>query len=135
MTSPDARPPTVPRASQPTFLFLCWDGPDAAALRTRDLDGHLAHVEAHWRRYVVAGPMRNPGEDALCGSMFIVLAPDLEAAWALMRGDPYIANGQYARIEVRDFTQSIGLAVGGKIWDSADSIRHRAAGGPSQARP
>jgi uncharacterized protein YciI len=122
-------PPTVPRPEGDCFLFACWDSPGSAPLRTRDLDGHLAHVEAHWRRYVVAGPMREPGGDALVGSLFLVLAPDVDAAWALMRGDPYVANGMYARIDVRHFTRSIGLAVGGKIWDSADAIRHRAAGG------
>lgn len=129
---PDAdAPPTVPRSARPCFLFACWDGPDGAALRARDLDGHLAHVEKHWRRYVVAGPLRDPGGDALVGSLFLVLADDVDDAWALMRGDPYITNGQYARVDVRHFTQSIGAAIGGKIWENADAIRPRAAGGPA----
>jgi uncharacterized protein len=132
---PDALAPTVARHSSPCFVFLCWDGPDAPALRARDLDRHLAHVEAHWRAYVIAGPLRMPGEDGLSGSMFLVLAPDLDAAWAIMRGDPYITNCQYARIDVRHFTQSIGQWIGGKIWTDAESIRGRAAGGPPDAIP
>lgn len=134
MTSPPMSCPTVPRADSPCFLFLCWDGHGSGPLRSRDLDGHLAHVETHWTRYVIAGPLRAPGEEALVGSMFLVLAPDLEDAWALMRGDPYVTNGQYARIEARHFTQSIGRAIGGKIWESADAIRARAAGGPADPR-
>lgn len=122
--------PVAPRAEQPTFLVLCYDGPGAAELRARDLDGHLAHVEAHWRRYVVAGPLREPGGEALIGSMFVVYGDTAEEVDALMRQDPYVTNGQYARIETLHFTQSIGRAVGGKIWPSADAIRHRAAGGP-----
>jgi uncharacterized protein YciI len=125
-----AVPPTVPRASQPCFVFACWDGPQSASRRVADLDGHLAHVERHWRSYVVAGPMRDPGGEAIVGSMFLVLADTIEDAWALMKGDPYVTNGMYGRIDVHHLTQSIGLAVGGKIWDSWDAIRDRAAGGP-----
>lgn len=132
MTAPP--PPTVARAPTPYWLFICHDGPEAPALRTRDLDGHLAHVEAHWTRYLVAGPLREPGADALNGSMFIVSAETVEDAWALMRADPYITNGQYARIDVRHVTASIGVAVGGKIWADAQSIRHRAAGGDPSGR-
>jgi uncharacterized protein YciI len=123
-------PPTVARHRQPCFVFLCWDGPGAAALRQRDLDGHLAHVEAHWQSYVIAGPLREPGGEALIGSMFLVLADDIESAWAIMRADPYLNNGQYARVEAKHFTQSIGQWIGGKIWTDTQSIRHRAAGGP-----
>jgi hypothetical protein len=113
---------------------MCWDGPDAAALRLRDLDGHLAHVEKHWRNYVIAGPMREPGGERLIGSLLLVLAEDEAAAWAICRGDPYFTNGQFAEVQVKHFTQSIGLAIGGKIWESADAIRARAAGGPADGQ-
>lgn len=128
-------PPTVARHPLQCFVFACWDGPDAHALRARDLDGHLAHVERHWRDYIIAGPLRAPGGEVLIGSMFLVLAPTLEDAWTLMHGDPYIANGQYARIEAHHLTQSIGQWIGGKVWENAEFIRHRAAGGPVTARP
>ncbi|NDC58740.1 MAG: YciI family protein [Alphaproteobacteria bacterium] len=121
--------PLVPAPSTPCFLFLCWDGPQSAALRKRDLDGHLAHVEAHWRRYIVAGPMRDVGGKDLVGSMFAVMAQDEADAWALMRADPYLSNGQYARIEVKALTPAIGLWLGGRTWENADALRARAAGG------
>jgi uncharacterized protein YciI len=122
-------PPLAPRQAKPTWLFVCHDGPDAAALRVAHLNGHLAHVEAHWRAYVTAGPLRTPGETALSGSAFLVIADTVEAAWALMRGDPYVTCGLYERIEVKEMTMSIGAYPGGKIWESADAIRHRATGG------
>jgi uncharacterized protein YciI len=115
-------------------MVLCVDGPDAPALRARDLDGHLAHVERHWRRYVVAGPLREPGGQALVGSMLLVLGEDVADVMELMNQDPYMTNGQYASVTVRHFTQSIGLFVGGKIWTDADAIRHRAAGGPADGQ-
>jgi uncharacterized protein YciI len=110
---------------------MCWDGPDAATLRVRDLDGHLAHVEKHWRSYVIAGPMREPGGDKLIGSLLLVLAETIDEAWSICRGDPYFTNGQFKSVEVKNFTQSIGTAIGGKIWESADALRARAAGGPA----
>jgi uncharacterized protein len=122
-------PPTVPRQASPSFLFTCTDGPGSGPLRTEHLDGHLRHVEAHWQRYVVAGPVREPGGTALVGSVFIVLAADADEAWTLMRGDPYITCGMYASITCHDLTLSVGLFPGGKIWESADAIRHRATGG------
>lgn len=121
--------PTVPRPAMPCFAFMCWDGPDAQRLRDRDLDGHLVHVEKHWRDYVIAGPMREPEGGPFVGSLLLVLAPTLEDAWAICRGDPYFTNGQFARIEVKHLTRSIGQAIGGKIWESADAIRHPAGGG------
>jgi len=99
----------------------------AAAAR---LDAHLAHVEKNWRRYVIAGPLREPGGEKLIGSLLLVLADSADDAWDLCRDDPYFSNGQFRSVEVKHFTQSIGLAIGGKIWESAQSIGALASGGP-----
>jgi len=122
-------PPHVEKDATPVFLFVCKDGPTAPAARVAQLTGHLAHVEANWRRYIVAGPMRRPGETAICGSYFLLRATDVDEAWSIMRGDPYVTSDLYAEIEVTDVTPSIGLWVGGKIWADPASIAHRANGG------
>jgi uncharacterized protein len=122
-------PPTMPRQGQPTFLFVCKDGPDAPRLRAEHLDGHLRHVENNWQNYVTAGPLKAPGSSQIHGSALIVKADNLDAAWAVMNGDPYFTTGLFASIEVHDMTMSVGAYVGGKIWESADAIRHRANGG------
>jgi len=126
-----ADPPIVPRLPSACYLVICRDGPDAAALRAKHLDGHLAHVETHWTRYITAGPMREPGGDVLVGSVFLVLAESLADAVTLMQADPYVASGLYGSIEYKEFTNAVGLFLGGRIWESRDAIRHRAAGGPS----
>jgi len=122
-------PPHVAKDPTPVFLFVCKDGPNAPAARVARLTGHLAHVEANWRHYIVAGPMRRPGETAISGSCFLVRADDVDQAWSVMRDDPYITSDLYAEIEVTDVTPSIGLWVGGKIWADAASIADRATGG------
>lgn len=122
-------PPTVARQSQPTFLFICKDSPDAPRLRALHLDGHLRHVEENWHRYVTAGPLKAPGSAAIHGSALIVMADNVEEAWAVMKGDPYFTTGLFASVEVHDMTMSIGIYPGGKIWESVDAIRHKANGG------
>ncbi|MEO1038545.1 MAG: YciI family protein [Pseudomonadota bacterium] len=124
-------PITVPRYPETCFLVIARDIADsdrAAALRTEHLDGHLAHVEANWRRYLNAGPIREPGEARLTGSTFLVFAQDEAGARAVMEGDPYFTCGLYKTVEVFAQTLSIGRFIGGKIWDSAESIRDKAAG-------
>ena len=103
--TPDGdEPPVVPRPSRPTFLVVCRDDPAQSHLRGERLMGHLEHVERHWKRYVTAGPIREPGGERLVGSVFLVLADDLADAKALMEGDPYITCGRYASIDYKDFT-------------------------------
>lgn len=123
-------PPTAPRLEQNCYLVFCRDAPNSGNLREDHLEGHLKHVERNWRRYVTAGPIREPGGASLVGSVFLVLADSLEDAKALMEGDPYITCGMYESIEYKLFMNSVGLFIGGKIWESVDAVRHRAAGGP-----
>lgn len=120
--------PVVQRLKEKCFLVICRDGPDAPSLRERELDGHLHHVEQNWRSYVTAGPIRKPGGERIIGSVFLVLAENLNDVQTLMSGDPYITCGMYQAIEYSEFTNSIGQYIGGKIWKDVDSIRHRATG-------
>ena len=131
MTDFPTIPPHVGRLDQTCYLVVCRDGPNSAEPRATYLKGHLDHVEKYWTRYVTAGPIREPGEDSLVGSVFLVLADSLEDAKALMEGDPYITCGMYASITYNEFSNSIGQYIGGKIWESAEAIAHRAAGGPT----
>lgn len=124
-------PPYVPRLEQTCFLVICRDGPNSAGPRATHLQGHLDHVEKHWKRYVTAGPIREPGGEALVGSVFLVLADCLAEAEALMNGDPYITSGMYETITYNELSNSVGQYIGGKIWESAEAIAHRAAGGPT----
>ena len=122
-------PKTMPRQNQPTFLFVCKDGLDAPRLRAEHLDGHLRHVETNWENYVTAGPLKAPGSPTIHGSALIVKADTLAAAWDILNGDPYFTSGLFTTVEVHDMTMSIGTYVGGKIWESADAVRHKANGG------
>lgn len=124
-----ARTARVRRIEGTAFAVWCADGADADARRRAHLDGHLAFVEAHHERYLVAGPLRRDGETRLAGSLFIILAADEKDARAFMSGDPYVGSGVYQSIVYRQMTPAAGRWMGGVIWEDADSIRARAASG------
>lgn len=123
--------PTVERFDQPCFVLIAYDIDDkdeAARLRETHLDGHLAYTEAHWQKYLSAGPVREPGSPRLTASLFLVFADTQAEARAIISGDPYYQNGLYKDVTCLEHTPAIGRALGGKIWKSADQLRGRAAG-------
>lgn len=103
-------------AKEGAFVFWCEDAPDRVDRRDALLAAHLAYVEANFAAYRVAGPLMDAPAGAPRRSLFIITAPDQEAAWALMRGDPYVAGGLYARIQAFAFTPAAGSWIGGKVW-------------------
>jgi uncharacterized protein YciI len=119
--------PTVPRVDSDVFLVLCYDGEDSAAIRERELDGHLEYVEQHTEQYLVAGPLRDPGTSPLIGSFFLVAADSADAARAIVADDPYVQSGMYAEIIVHTAVPAGGRFMGGVIWDSADALRGKAS--------
>ena len=118
---------TVPRVDGNVFLVQAYDGEGSAALRDSELDGHLEYVEKHCDQYLVCGPLRNPGEPALIGSFFLLVADDADAARELVAGDPYFQCGMYDDIRIHEATPAGGRFMGGVIWESADAIRDRAS--------
>ena len=119
--------PTVPRIESAVFLVTCLDGEGSAEIRQRELDGHLEYVEKHAENYLVAGPLREPGEQALVGSFFLVAADDADAARAIVSEDPYVKSGMYREITVKEAVPAGGRFMGGVIWESADAIRDKAS--------
>ncbi len=119
--------PTVPRIDGEVFLVIARDAPGSAELRDRELDAHLEYVEKRCDQYLICGPMREPGEEALVGSFFLLVAENETAARALIEGDPYVEAGTYASIEVKSAVASAGRFIGGVIWESADAIRAKAS--------
>ena len=118
---------TVPRVDGNVFLVLAYDGEGSAAFRDSELDGHLEYVEKHCEQYLVCGPLRNPGETALIGSFFLLVADDADSARALVSGDPYFKSGMYEEVRIHEATPAGGRFMGGVIWESADAIRDRAS--------
>lgn len=109
------------------WLVICTDGPDAPRLRDLLIGDHLRHVEQHYDRIALAGPMPQGPEGGFSASLFMVKADSAEAAEAFIRTDPYHAGGVYAACEVRPFNAVFGHWFGGKVWDSIEGAEARAA--------
>ncbi len=106
-------------------MILAYDDEGSAAVRDRELDGHLEYIEKHCDHYLVCGPLRHPGSPELIGSFFLVSAEDAGSAKALVSDDPYVKSGMYRDIVVHDAVASGGRFMGGVIWESAEAIRAR----------
>lgn len=123
-----ARAPRARRLDETAFAVWCEDADGSAELRGAHLEGHLAYVEAHHERYLVAGPMRRGQEERLAGSLFVILADSESEARAFLSGDPYFANGVYRSSIYRRLTPAAGRWMGGVIWEGADELRAVHAG-------
>ena len=115
--------PTVPRFPGRVFLVHGQDAPGTARLRLDHLEGHLAHVERHWERYVVAGPVRPAPRGDIIGSVLLVIAEDEEDARALCDRDPYFTCGLFETVTVLAFTPALGRFLGGVTWADAEAVR------------
>lgn len=96
--------------------FACWcrDKADTADARAQHHDAHLAHVEAHIDRFLIAGPMLRDG--VVVGSLLIVKAEKADDARAFLALDPLFGSGIFESIEVEPFIPAAGDWVGGAIW-------------------
>lgn len=117
-----ARASRVEKLPEQTYMFICTDGPQTAPLRQEHLFGHLDHIEANNDAYRVAGPFKDDSDTKIIGSFFLVKADTKDAAWEIMRGDPYISSDMYASVTCQHFMPACGAWIGGIIWDQ-DEIR------------
>ncbi|MGH0037409.1 MAG: YciI family protein [Myxococcota bacterium] len=90
----------------PLFVYTGTDGPRGLELRPSVRPRHLAHLEALAAagRIRFAGPLIGEDEEP-CGSVIVFEADDWAAARALAEGDPYLLEGVFERVEVRETKQ------------------------------
>jgi hypothetical protein len=84
------------------FVIIGHDARDAKDKRPTHRPAHLAHLEplAQAGKLILAGPLTDGA-----GSLIVVEAESLGAAWALVGRDPYVLNGIFERVEVHPFMQ------------------------------
>ena len=90
----------------PLFVLIGRDGPDGIALRKRHREAHLANLQplVDAGRVRFAGPIRTADGNP-CGSVVVFEAADLAAAQAFAETDPYVVEGIFASLEVRETLQ------------------------------
>ncbi|MBL8771037.1 MAG: YciI family protein [Phenylobacterium sp.] len=91
----------------PLFLLTCIDKPDSLNVRMGAREAHLAYVRQRLDQVKVGGPLLDDAGD-MAGSMLILDLPDLAAAEAFTRDDPYALAGLFERVEIRPFRVTVG---------------------------
>ncbi len=93
------------------FLILARDKQDALALRLQHRQAHLNYWTGIPGVVKVAGALLSGDNEAAtpCGSALMIEAKDLEAARALLAGDPFTAHGVFGDdVRIEAFRPSIG---------------------------
>ncbi|MCU0881874.1 MAG: YciI family protein [Hyphomonadaceae bacterium] len=91
----------------PHFVLHCLDHPGMLEVRMATRPAHLEYVKAHGALVALAGPLLD-ADGALCGSCFVLDAPDRDAVDAFVAGDPYVAAGLFGSVTVHVFKPVIG---------------------------
>jgi uncharacterized protein YciI len=85
------------------FLLRLTNHPDTDELRATHLAAHRAFLDGLGDRIVAAGNTTTPDGQPGLGGIWIVRAPDAEAALALTEDDPFFKVGMRASREVFAF--------------------------------
>jgi uncharacterized protein YciI len=86
-------------------MIHCLDKPNGMALRAANRAAHLAHLEAHERHIIAAGPLLSEDGQAMRGSLLLMDFPDRAAAEKFAAGDPYAKAGLFAATTVAPWRQ------------------------------
>jgi hypothetical protein len=89
------------------FALICTDKPGSLALRKANRPEHLAYLESLGDTLVFAGPFTEADGETMNGSLIVVEAPTLDAARAIIEGDPFAKAGIFAEVDIRPWRWSI----------------------------
>jgi uncharacterized protein YciI len=89
------------------FALICMDIKDGLALRMSVREKHLAYVRTLEPGFIVlAGPFLDDA-DQMCGSLFLIDAPDEATVRAFHAADPYAQAGLFERVELKPWRATI----------------------------
>ena len=89
------------------FALTCIDKPGSLALRMANRDAHFAYGRSTPGVIRLGGPFLNDAGEMI-GSLIIIEAADLAAAWAWHEADPYKLAGLFERVDIRPWRATFG---------------------------
>lgn len=89
------------------FALICTDKPGSLALRKANRPEHLFYLESLGDTLVFAGPFTEADGETMNGSLIVVEAPTIDAARAILEGDPFAKAGIFAEVDIRPWRWSI----------------------------
>ena len=99
-----------------SYVVLCRDGANGAALRAAHAGEHLAYIETVMGDLNVAGPLFDQSGKVVIGSMYCLHTQSLARAREIIEGDPYFRAGVFDSVEYTPHMPAAGKFIGGKTW-------------------
>jgi uncharacterized protein YciI len=95
------------------MLYAVWasDAPGMGDERRRVREAHRARLRApapYAVQVLQAGATLDAEADAMNGTLLVVQADNIAAVRAFVEGDPYVAAGVYASVEIRPWRCGLG---------------------------
>lgn len=95
------------------MLYAVWasDAPSRGDERARVREAHRARLRApapHAVQVLQAGATLDAEAGTMNGTLLVVQAEDIAAVRAFVEGDPYVAAGVYASVEIRPWRCGLG---------------------------
>jgi uncharacterized protein YciI len=95
------------------MLYAVWasDAPGSGEARQRVREAHRARLRSpapHAVQVLQAGATLGADAGAMNGTLLVVQADNIAAVRAFVEGDPYVAAGVYASVEIRPWRCGIG---------------------------
>ena len=88
------------------FALITTDKPGALQTRKDNRDAHLAYIAATGV-VEMAGPFLDDN-DQMCGSMIVLVVPDMAAAQAWADNDPYAKAGLFSDVRIQAWKKVVG---------------------------
>jgi len=83
------------------YALICTDKPDSLSVRMTHRPEHIAYLNSLGDRLAFAGPFLKEDGKTMCGSLVVIEAPSVEAAWEVAAGDPFAKAGLFEKVEIR----------------------------------
>ncbi len=82
--------------------IVCTDKPDALEIRLANRAAHIAHLEAHAGRLILAGPTLD-SDGNMNGSIIVLDTDDRAEVDAFCAADPYARAGLFETVTISPF--------------------------------
>ena len=87
------------------FAVICFDRPGTSMLRTKTAAAHLRYLVEKASEVHTGGPLLDPKEGGMVGSLYVINVTDYEAARRFIEGEPLNQAGLFESITIRGWTQ------------------------------
>lgn len=85
------------------FVVRCQDKPGHQQVRLDNRPAHLAFLNTHLDRLVLAGPLLSDDRQAMIGSLLVFDIADRAELEAVLAADPYAKTGLFEQVAVTPF--------------------------------